>query len=159
MPPTPAFSIVPATEADAEAIVDLLTPNVARQIVLPRTADDIRAHVGNFRVARRHAVPGLVGCVALRDFNDGLHEIRSLVVAPEQAGQGLGSRLVKTAIELPAARHAKRVFTLTVRPNLFLHLGFVQVPVTDFPQKVWSDCANCPKRQQCDEIALALDLP
>lgn len=158
MPPSPAIAIVPATKADAEAIVDLLTPNVAKQIVLPRTADDVRAHIGNFHVARGHGHPGLAGCVALRDFGDGLQEIRSLVVAPEHAGQGLGSLLVKTAIELAVARHAKRVFTLTVRPNLFLHLGFTQVPVTDFPQKVWSDCANCPKRQHCDEIALALDL-
>lgn len=158
MPSSSDLIIVPAVEADAEAIVDLLAPYVAKQIVLPRTADDIRAHIDNFRVARWRDRPGLAGCVALRDFGDGLQEVRSLVVAQKQSGQGLGSLLVRKAVELAAERHAKRVFTLTVRPNLFRNIGFTEVPVTDFPQKVWSDCANCPKRQHCDEIALALDL-
>jgi amino-acid N-acetyltransferase len=159
MPSPPALVIEPAAESDAEAIVSLLTPHVARQIVLPRSAEDIRAHIRNFRVARQPGQPGLAGCVALRDFGDGLQEIRSLVVAAEQAGHGLGTRLVQTAVKLAADRQARRVFTLTVRPNLFLKLGFLQVPVTDFPQKVWSDCAKCPKREHCDEVALALDLP
>jgi hypothetical protein len=26
-----------------------------------------------------------------------------------------------------------------------------------FPQKVWLDCAKCPKQDQCDEIALVLE--
>lgn len=152
------LTIVPAVSTDAEAIVDLMSPYVAQQIVLPRSVAEIRANIANFRVVRQASSTSLVGCVALRDFGQGLQEVRSLVVAPEHAGRGLGTILVQTAIEMARERQANRVFTLTVRPNLFLKLGFTHVPVTDFPQKVWSDCAHCPKREQCDEVALAIDL-
>jgi len=26
------------------------------------------------------------------------------------------------------------------------------------PMKVWSDCAKCPKQQNCDEIAVIIDI-
>ena len=29
------------------------------------------------------------------------------------------------------------------------------VEKADLPMKVWSDCARCPKQQECDEIAVA----
>jgi len=28
----------------------------------------------------------------------------------------------------------------------------------DLPMKVWSDCARCPKQNECDEIALIRDV-
>lgn len=151
------LTITPGVSTDAESIVALMSPYVEAQIVLPRSAAEIRANISNFLVVH-DADSALIGCVALRDFGNGLQEVRSLVVAPEHSGRGLGSKLVLAALELARQRQANRVFTLTVRPNLFLKLGFTHVPVTDFPQKVWSDCANCPKREQCDEVALAIDL-
>jgi amino-acid N-acetyltransferase len=27
------------------------------------------------------------------------------------------------------------------------------------PHKVWSDCVNCPKFPDCDETAVAIDVP
>ncbi|NLE53895.1 MAG: GNAT family N-acetyltransferase, partial [Lentisphaerae bacterium] len=35
---------------------------------------------------------------------------------------------------------------------------FVSAPVSDFPEKVWSDCLACPKRHCCDEVALVMPL-
>lgn len=145
-----------ARASDAEAIADLLRPYAERHIVLPRTAADIRAHVANFMVAA--VGERIVGAVALRDFGDGLQEIRSLVVHVDLAGGGLGSRLIAGALDLARSRQARRVFALTLRPNLFERSGFVRVEKELFPQKVWSDCARCVKRDCCDESALVLDL-
>lgn len=149
-------SITPASPEQAEAISALLTPYVEQGIVLPRPPQDVRDNIANFLVA----VQGdrLVGSVAVRDFGQGLHEVRSLVVHPDAAGQGLGSRLVASAVALAEKRGATRVFALTMRPRLFERLHFVQVDKAMFPQKVWSDCIKCPKRFCCDEVAVMLDL-
>lgn len=147
------FIIRSACEADVSAIDAFLRPFAEQQQILPRTEEDIRRCLGNFQLA--FSTSGkLVGTVALRDFGEGLHEIRSLTVLTEVARQGLGSRLVEAAKELARARKAKRVFTLTTHPALFQRVGFRIVPMDTFPQKVQFDCRACPKRHACDETAL-----
>jgi amino-acid N-acetyltransferase len=133
-----------ACKEDAYKIPELLAPWVERQIVLPRTPQDILEHLENFLVARRDGA--LIGVVAVRNFGDGLE------------GAGLGSSLVQAAIALARKRQAKRIFALTMRPRLFQRLGFAVVEKELFPQKVWADCSKCPKRDCCDEVAVSLDL-
>jgi amino-acid N-acetyltransferase len=94
----------------------------------------------------------------LRDYDGYLVEVRSLVVLPELAGQGLGSRLLAAAVDEARRRGAQRVFALTLRPGLFERQHFLQVDRDLFPQKVWADCIRCPKRNRCDEVAVVLDL-
>ena len=148
--------IRPALPADAEAVVGLLDPYVADGIVLPRTADEVRASVGDFLVAELEL--RVVGAVAIRDYGNYLVEIRSLVVSAAVSGQGLGTRLVAAAVDLARQRGARRIFALTLRPGLFERQRFVQVDRDLFPQKVWADCSKCPKRCRCDEVAVAIDL-
>jgi amino-acid N-acetyltransferase len=33
-------------------------------------------------------------------------------------------------------------------------MGFKVIEKDALPMKVWSDCAKCPKQQNCDEIAV-----
>ena len=146
----------PASPNDAEAIASLLKPYAEAGIVLPRSPGEIREYIENFIVAEDGQ--RVVGAVALRDFGDGLEEIRSLVVHQDYEGRGLGSLLVQSALELARSRSTTRLFTLTVRPRLFERAGFSLVDKQLFPQKVWSDCAKCPKQDCCDECALVLDL-
>jgi amino-acid N-acetyltransferase len=148
--------IRPAEPPDAQAIVSLLDPYVADGIVLPRTADEVRACAGDFLVAEQDG--RVVGAVALRDYGGLLVEIRSLVVHTALTGQGLGSRLVAAAVAEARQRGARRIFALTLRPGLFERQHFLQVDRDLFPQKVWADCIKCPKRNRCDEVAVALDL-
>ena len=148
-----AFTIRPAGEADVSAIDAFLRPFAEQQQILPRTEEDIRRCLGNFQLALSPSGE-LVGTVALRDFEEGLQEIRSLAVSTDVAHQGLGSRLVEAAKQLARARKASRVFTLTTHPALFQRLGFHVVPMETFPQKVQLDCLACPKRRACDETAL-----
>ncbi len=143
-----------AKMGDVEAILALLSPNVAQGLVLPRSGEEIRGAIADFLVAVSHPNPQAVGCVALRDYGGGLLEIRSLVVAPDAMGQGIGSALVRKAIERAVSQGATKIFALTLRPNLFLKMGFRQVDKSLFPLKVWLDCSRCRKREECDEIAV-----
>ncbi|MBR0459345.1 MAG: acetyl-CoA carboxylase carboxyltransferase subunit alpha [Victivallales bacterium] len=149
--------IRPATEDDIEHIAEFFSPFVAQQKILSRSVEDIRQNLENFRIA---VTPDgkLVGIVAIRDFGDGLCELRSLAVSPDYDGQGTGTELVKAALQRAREVHATRVFTLTMRPNLFQRIGFTPVSIMRFPEKVQQDCFLCQKRQQCDEICLFFTL-
>jgi len=157
-PSLSALRIDAANQDDPPQIVQLLTPYVNRKIVLARDEADIRSYLGNFLVARQ-ADGSLAACVALRDFGDGLQEIRSLVVTEHACGQGLGTAMILAALDKAKRRRATRVIVLTLRPNLFLRLGFNIVDKEQFPQKVLQDCRLCPKFHACDETALLLNLP
>ena len=99
----------------------------------------------------------LVGCVAMRDFGNDLLEIRSLVVAPELQNTGVGRALVEYCIQkLRNSRQRFRLFALTLKADFFVRLGFRVVGKELFPEKIWSDCLNCPKKECCDELAVML---
>ena len=150
------ITIRPATLADAPEIHKFLIPFGERRQILVRSLDDICRYINNFLLA---VLPGgaIVGTVALRDFDGALQEIRTLTVAPELHGKGLGTRLVLAATDLAKQRNAQRVFTLTTRTSLFLRLSFKVVDISVFPQKVRFDCRACPKREHCDETALLFE--
>ncbi len=147
--------IFPAQAEDVSAIAALLAPYAAEGTVLPRSEENIRFYLPNFRVAK---IDGkIVGCVAVRDFGNQLFEVRSLVVARDLHGSGIGRMLVEHEIERLRSRLTEwKLFTLTRTPEFFVRIGFQLVDRTLFPEKIWSDCAICPKRDACDETALLI---
>lgn len=156
----PATGIKPlfrkALRKDVDDILELLRPFVEKQIVLPRNTDDIAANIDSFEVAEWNGY--LIACGALQNFGGGLFEIRSLVVHPQFSGLGIGSELIDLMINHVKAMNGKKVFTLTLRPGLFLRFGFEKVDKNMFPEKVWKDCSQCDKKESCDEIALLYHL-
>jgi amino-acid N-acetyltransferase len=38
-------------------------------------------------------------------------------------------------------------------------MGFEVIEKSELPQKIWGDCVQCPKFPDCDEIAMARDIP
>ena len=75
-----------------------------------------------------------------------------------QFGKGIGRTLVSGCMEKAKELGLKKVFTLTLEPDFFTKMGFVRVQKDALPMKVWSDCAECPKQDHCDEIALECTL-
>lgn len=145
-----------AVVEDAAAIKKLLDVYVVQQIVLERSEDDIRSYIANFVVAEIDGV--CQGCCAVRDFNKNLLEVRSLAVNPDLIGFGIGKAMVNFIIErLKSERPQFRLFALTLRPDFFQKNGFKIVEMTLFPEKIWSDCAKCPKKDCCDEVAVLME--
>ena len=145
-----------ATEADVKKIHELLVIYSKKAIVLARSEEDIRFYLGNFLVAE---VGGTVrGCAAARDFGNGLLEVRSMVVEPEFQGKGIGRAMIEALIAgLRVKRKQSRLFALTYQVEFFKALGFQVVDRSLFPEKIWSDCAKCPKNDCCDETAMLIE--
>ena len=145
-----------ATEADVKKIHELLVIYSKKAIVLARSEEDIRFYLGNFLVAE---VGGTVrGCAAARDFGNGQLEVRSMVVEPEFQGKGIGRAMIEALIAgLRVKRKQFRLFALTYQVEFFKALGFQVVDRSLFPEKIWSDCAKCPKNDCCDETAMLIE--
>ena len=150
------ISVVPAKLKHSKGILGLLKPHFSTGVILFRDEENIRNHIHNFVVAEKNGE--LLGCTAVRDFNNGLFEIRSLAVKPEAAGKGIGSAMISFSVDwVSGCRNVKRVFALTLRPNVFTLVGFKLVVKDMFPEKVWHDCEKCPKKEHCDEVAVLYD--
>ena len=167
-----AGNIRPARYRDIRAMLALFEEEVRAGRMLPRNPGEVRANIDNWLVAEIDG--NLAGCVSLVFFGErksqgdlpvddhsvshALCELRSLAVAPEYRGNGLGSALISATLDLAGARGAARVLALTRSVTLFENLGFYPSLVTNFPEKVWRDCRPCPFRHRCDEVALLYDL-
>ena len=148
-----ALTVREAAKEDISGIHKLLSIYAEKQIVLPRSKEDIEHYLGNFVVARLDGE--LCGCCAVRDFDNDLLEVRSLVVVPGLEGKGIGRALVEAIIAgLKIKRKKFCLFALTYKEKFFQKLGFHLVVKDMFPQKIWSDCSKCPKKDHCDELAV-----
>lgn len=150
------FTVRMAEKKDVAQIQQLLEIYAREQIILSRTAEDIIENLGRFIVADSAGV--IKGCVAIRDFGNDLLEVRSLAVQPDSFSRGIGRELIKKLISvLESERHSFRLFALTYKTGFFVKLGFQRVSMDMFPEKIWSDCVNCPKKEHCDEEAVLLE--
>ena len=147
----------PAIEADVDNICELLNEYAQEKLLLKRTREDILEKLKNFRVGETDGQ--FAGCLALRDFGDDLYEIRSLAVCRKYNNRGFGSILVSgAAADLRKLNRPVRVFALTYRADFFCRIGFRIVSKDLFPQKIWSDCAVCAKKDCCDETAVLMEI-
>ena len=138
--------------ADAKAIYALINSYAERDKMLFRPMADIYENLQAFTVAELDV--NVVGCCALQIIWSDLAEIRSLAVDEANTEMGIGKMLVAAAIEQATRLGVPRVFALTLNPDFFEKLGFKVIEKDALPMKVWSDCAKCPKQQDCDEIAV-----
>jgi len=146
-----------ARMADIEPIYGLVTEFSRTGKMLPRSRADLYEALRDFVVAERRG--RLIGCGALTIEWDNLAEIKSLAVAQRYQRRGIGRRLVKACLAESRRLGIGRVFALTSSPAFFERLGFARVPRESLPHKVWSDCIKCTKFPDCDETAVAIDVP
>jgi amino-acid N-acetyltransferase len=138
--------------SDAKAINTLISCYAELDRMLFRSMSDIYEKLQNFIVAEIEG--DVVGCCALEIIWSNLAEIKSLAVDQSRKQKGIGKNLVNNAIEKAAYLGIPKVFALTLEQDFFEKLGFEIVEKDTLPMKVWSDCAKCPKQQNCDEIAV-----
>jgi amino-acid N-acetyltransferase len=148
--------VVHAIASDVPRIQKLLNHYAAMGDLLPRTKTDIVNNLPHFRVIKKD--DEVIACGSLEHFTDELAEVRSLMVASDIKGGGLGRKIVEDLIDTARERGVTRVMALTYVPKFFHKLGFITVNKDIFPEKVWGICVNCYKFHNCDEIAVLLEL-
>jgi len=160
-----------ATARDVGAIFRLTNDMAREGLMLPRSKYKIITTLANFMVAEltdagvgnSHAHSedtenGVVGCGAFSMLWTDMGEIMSLAVDNSYRYRGVGSLLVKALIEEGRRMRVDEIITLTYQIDFFKNLGFSVADKDEFPRKLWRECLECPKLEQCDETAMHLRL-
>jgi amino-acid N-acetyltransferase len=145
--------IRPARTADVNGIRALVDRYTSDRRVLSKATVTLYEDVQEFLVAEG---PGgeVVGCGALHVLWEDLAEVRTLAVAPERAGHGVGSGLLAGLLERARRIGVERVFCLTFETTFFAHHGFAVIDGTPVSHEVFEQLL-----QSYDEgVAEFLDL-
>lgn len=160
--------IRPALPADVRAVRRIVEPYAERRILLAKELVGYFEAVQEFVVADAapgadpHAGPDagpaapaeVVGCGALHVLWDDLAEIRTLAVAPEHLGTGVGHRIVTELLDRARRLGLSRVFCLTFEVDFFVRHGFREIEGTPVTPEVYAELL----RSHDDGVAEFLDL-
>ena len=141
-----------ATLTDVKEIQALVNHYADSGQMLPRTLNELYEHLRDFHVYDENGC--VLGVCALHISWEGLAEIRSLAMRHDSMRTGIGSKLVRSCLEEAVQLGVARVFVLTYKDGFFKKLGFTVIDKKELPHKIWTDCLNCVKFPNCDEIAL-----
>jgi amino-acid N-acetyltransferase len=137
---------------DIPQIHQLINHSADKGEMLPRPLSELYEGIRDFFVIREGEL--VVACAALHVSWSDLAEIRSVTVAEDSQGKGLGDQLVTACLREAAELGITTVFCFTYRPDFFKRHKFADVDKMELPRKVWTDCFRCPKFPNCDETAL-----
>ena len=141
---------------DVPEMARLINEFADSNLMLPRPVNQIYEALRDYVVIEEDGQ--VVGCAALHALWFDLAEVRSVAVNSNYHGQGFGRKLVERLLEDARKVRVHRVFMLALPDRAMAatarKLGFREESKQAFPQKVWTDCLNCPKFTACDEIAL-----
>ena len=118
-----SFSVRPARTSDVPFIQRLVEPLVNQRILLGKDLVVLYEAVQEFRIAvDENDTP--IGCGALHVMWEDLAEVRTLAVAPEWLGQGVGHALLERIETDALALGLRRLFCLTFEVEFFTRNGF-----------------------------------
>ena len=117
------MTICRALEKHADDILKILQPHIESGIILPRDKKDILKAIHTFFVAETDGTT--TGCLSVKDYGNGLLEIRSFAVDGKYLNLGIGTALLKYVVNhISESKSGKRIFALTLRPRVFQNAGF-----------------------------------
>jgi argininosuccinate synthase len=125
---------------DVDAILQINERFARRGILLSRTPEEIAEAIGTFRVSELDGE--VVGIAALRDYGDGIGELRSLAVSDTVQGRGMGEMLVRSIVKDARDAGMTRLYVLTANPGYFALHGFEEIPWEDVPEVLDADRAS-----------------
>ena len=141
-----------ATVTDVKSIQEIVNSHADKGEMLPRSLGDTCDNIRDFWVYETDGV--ILGCCALHVTWVDLAEIKSLAVADDAQGKGVGTKLLDSCLEDAHRLGIRRIFALTYRPGFFQKRGFQQIDKGELPHKVWLECVKCVKFPDCDEVAV-----
>src|SRR4028118_146632 len=122
--------------------------------MLPRSLTELYEHIRDYTVLVDEQ-DRVLGCCSLQSQWDGLAELKALAVHDDAQGQGWGRTLVEAVIAEADQIGVNCIYTLTNKMEFFEKLDFYPIDMRELPQRVWSECVNCPKYDAgCDEVAM-----
>ncbi len=150
------ITIRTAKESDIDGILGIVNGYAAQNLMLFRNAEQIKRALPGFIVAASGGK--VVGCGSNVPLTSRLVELRSLAVAPEARGTGLGKRLVEMLVVKARDAGYDQICALTLSEGFFNKCGFTTVDRWTITPKIWQECIYCQKFDACDEIAVLLNL-
>lgn len=148
----PRYQFKKATMKDAKEIHTLVNQFAKKDEMLPRSLNEIFENIRDFFICLDDGK--IVGVAALHLLWEDLAEIRSVAVANNYQGKGIGKKLVKCCLREAQTLGVEKVFALTYHPGFFREMGFSTVDKNSLPQKIWGECLKCHKFPECNEIAV-----
>ena len=119
-----SYTIRMARVEDVPGIIRLIQGYVSEGKLLARTLTEIDDLLPNFFVAVTDESDVIIGCAALEIYSPKLGEIRSLAVAREAQGLGVGRRLVNACVERARLNKVLEVMAVTSSDGFFQSCGF-----------------------------------
>lgn len=147
-----------ATMKDVKPIQKLLEHYAQKGLLLPRSLNELYGYLRDYYVFIPEGEEKICGTCALHLCWEDLAEIKSLAVAEAYTRQGIGTRLVEACVSEAITLGLYKIFALTYRVDFFKKVGFKVVDKSLLPHKIWSDCLNCVKFPECDEVAVLLEI-
>ena len=142
--------------ADVEEMMALINSNAEIGLMLPRSRNMLYENIREFMLAEEDGE--IIGVASLHILWSDLGEIRALAVAPSHQRKGIGSRIIRALEDEAKELGCSRLFALTYQPEFFKYCGYEEISKDQMPQKVWTECINCIKFPNCDEIAVSRSL-
>lgn len=150
------LTIRTATAADAAGLHALISGHVKEGHLLPRSLDELTRHAGRFVVCE--AGGSIMACAELAPLSSRVAEVRSLVVSKSLRSGGLASRLVDRLSARARSLGFETLCAFTHDARFFLRQNFSIVPHHFLPEKIATDCVNCPLFKTCGQLAMMLPL-
>lgn len=149
---TPRPLIRWARTPDVKAIRAIVAPMAESRVLIAKEAVTYYESLQQFRVAE---IDGeVVGCGALHVMWEDLAEVRTLAVAPEAKGTGVGSALLDTLVEDARRLGVERLFCLTFEVDFFTRHGFSAIEGRAVDPEVYAELL----RSYDEGVAEFLDL-
>ena len=149
---TTKLTVRPARTSDVRVIRELVDTSAPDRRLLSKATVTLYVGVPEFLRVERDGTP--VACGAVHVMWEDLGEVRTVAVAPEFRGQGVGSFLMSALLDRARNLGVKRVFCLTFETEFFASHGFVEIDGTPVDHAVFEQLL-----QSYDEgVAEFLDL-
>jgi amino-acid N-acetyltransferase len=152
-----AFAVRKATAKDVDAIFALVNEPASQGLMLSRSKFEICTRLANIVVATGPAGE-VIGCGSLIPLWTDLAEIIALSVRSDFRRRSVGRKLVQQLVDDCRQLKICTVMTLTYQVEFFTRQGFTLTDKSEFPRKLWRECLDCPKLEQCDETAMKLEI-
>jgi amino-acid N-acetyltransferase len=149
-----AFTVRRARTTDIPGIEALIAPLVQARILLGKDRVIFYEAVQEFRVAET-LEGALVGCGALHVIWEDLGEVRTLAVASEWRGHGVGHALLERLASDARDLGLSRLFCLTFETEFFGRHGFHEIGEAVVSPDVYAELVRSPDEGVAEFLDLA----